>query len=296
MVQRLAKGVLPANTSITKDGITAMQKSATVFINHLASQAHESIQTNNRKTIPPQAISEALHDTEFDGFIGRVEAELRRFNEVQTGKRNDYRRKVKEGKNSGGDGVGGIMNVQGRGGRAAGGEEEGEREMLMMGRGGSDNGRMMGEGDVDMDMDEDEDDDDGGGVGIGERAVKRPRMAEGGGGGFKGKERQRMNRIGGSPSAQLQPFEPGEFNPDEDPGQDDDDDPAEDEEPGEGANEEGDATEEDEDDEDDEDEYPDAGHRAESLGMEDPEEEERQRRGRYGYGAVDDTSEDEDVG
>ncbi|MDI1490624.1 MAG: hypothetical protein OHK93_001828 [Ramalina farinacea] len=194
MVQRLAKGVLPANTSITKDGITAMQKSATVFINHLASQAHESIQTNNRKTIPPQAISEALHDTEFDGFIGRVEAELRRFNEVQTGKRNDYRRKVKEGKNPSG------------------------------------------------------------------------------------------------------PFEPGEFNPDEDPGQDEDDDPGEDEEQGEGVNEEGDATEEDEDDEDDEDEYPDAGHRAESLGMEDPEEEERQRRGRYGYGAVDDTSEDEDVG
>lgn len=291
MVQRLAKGVLPANTNITKDAITAMQKSATVFINYLASQAHESVQTNNRKTIPPQAISEALHDCEFDGFIARVEAELRRFNEVQTGKRNDYRRKVKEGKNSADGGV----NAQGRGGRAAGGPEEGESGMSMMGRGPVDRG-MIGEGDVDMDMD---DDDHDGEDGAGERAVKRPRMTEGGGGGGgggKGKERQRLNGIGGSPSAQLQPIEPGEFNPDEDPGHDDDDDLAEDEEQGEGANDEGDVTEEDEDDEDDEDEYPDAGHRAESLGMEDPEEEERQRRGRYGYGAGDDTSEDEDGG
>jgi len=38
MVQRLAKGVLPPNTQIHKDAILAMQKGATVFINHLAFQ------------------------------------------------------------------------------------------------------------------------------------------------------------------------------------------------------------------------------------------------------------------
>ena len=36
MVQRLAKGVLPANTQIQKDAIMAMQKGATVFVNYLA--------------------------------------------------------------------------------------------------------------------------------------------------------------------------------------------------------------------------------------------------------------------
>jgi len=36
MVQRLAKGVLPPNTQIQKDAITAMSKSATVFVNYLS--------------------------------------------------------------------------------------------------------------------------------------------------------------------------------------------------------------------------------------------------------------------
>lgn len=36
MVQRLAKGVLPPNTSLHKDAVLAMSKGATVFINYLA--------------------------------------------------------------------------------------------------------------------------------------------------------------------------------------------------------------------------------------------------------------------
>jgi DNA polymerase epsilon subunit 3 len=38
IVQRLAKGVLPANTQIHKDAVLAMSKSATVFVNYLTSQ------------------------------------------------------------------------------------------------------------------------------------------------------------------------------------------------------------------------------------------------------------------
>ena len=38
MVQRLAKGMLPANTQIQKDALLAVSKSATVFVNYLASQ------------------------------------------------------------------------------------------------------------------------------------------------------------------------------------------------------------------------------------------------------------------
>ena len=36
MVQRLAKGVLPPNTQIQKDAITALSKGATVYVNHLS--------------------------------------------------------------------------------------------------------------------------------------------------------------------------------------------------------------------------------------------------------------------
>lgn len=36
MVQRLAKGVLPSNTQIQKDALTAMSKAATVFVNYLS--------------------------------------------------------------------------------------------------------------------------------------------------------------------------------------------------------------------------------------------------------------------
>lgn len=36
MIQRLAKGVLPPNTQLSKDAVLAMQKGATVFVNHIA--------------------------------------------------------------------------------------------------------------------------------------------------------------------------------------------------------------------------------------------------------------------
>lgn len=38
LTQRLAKSVLPPNTSIQKDALLAIQKAATVFVNYLASQ------------------------------------------------------------------------------------------------------------------------------------------------------------------------------------------------------------------------------------------------------------------
>ncbi|KAK5005069.1 hypothetical protein LTR39_006018, partial [Cryomyces antarcticus] len=37
MIQRLSKGVLPPNTSIQKDALLALSKSATVFVNYLSS-------------------------------------------------------------------------------------------------------------------------------------------------------------------------------------------------------------------------------------------------------------------
>ncbi|KAI4238701.1 MAG: hypothetical protein LQ349_000918 [Xanthoria aureola] len=96
MVQRLAKGVLPPNTQIQKDAIVAMSKGATVFINHIADKANELALSTNKKTITPQNVLEALSQCEYEDFLPRVKAELDRFNEIATGKRNEYRRKIKE--------------------------------------------------------------------------------------------------------------------------------------------------------------------------------------------------------
>lgn len=135
MVQRLAKGVLPANTSLHKDAILAMSKGATVFINYLAHAANTASLSTGKRTIPPNAVIEALAELEFESFGPRVEAELKKFNEVQTGKRNEYRRKVKEGKMGG---------TKGEDGGEEGEDEEG-RVKKRVRREGGDEG--MDEGD-----------------------------------------------------------------------------------------------------------------------------------------------------
>ena len=62
---------------------------------------------------------------EFETFLPRVQAELKKFNEVQTGKRNEYRRKLKEKEiQNGSDKVG--ANGTGASGRADGEEDEEE--------------------------------------------------------------------------------------------------------------------------------------------------------------------------
>ncbi|KAI2624792.1 histone-fold-containing protein [Xylaria nigripes] len=94
IITRLAKGVLPSNTQIQANAILAMSKSATVFINHLANAANEHTQNNNKKTIMPSDVFEALGDIEFPFFRERLEAEFKKFNDTQTSKRNTYRRKV----------------------------------------------------------------------------------------------------------------------------------------------------------------------------------------------------------
>ncbi|RDW88876.1 hypothetical protein BP6252_00908 [Coleophoma cylindrospora] len=121
IVTRLAKGVLPPNTQIQGNAMLAMSKSATVFVNYLASadpslekrkedgeetqknieliemnyRANAHTQKAQRKTISPQDVFAALQDDlEFPDFVPRLEAELAKFNEISTEKRNTYRKKV----------------------------------------------------------------------------------------------------------------------------------------------------------------------------------------------------------
>ena len=59
-------------------------------------RASQSPANGNKRTIPPTAVIEALIDLEFENFVPRVEAELQKHIELQTGKRNEYRARIKE--------------------------------------------------------------------------------------------------------------------------------------------------------------------------------------------------------
>lgn len=97
VVGRLAKGVLPANTIIQKDAIMAITKASTLFVNYLSHNSHAHTLRTTRRTIYPADVFMGLRDSEFDFMLPRLEAELDRYNSVQTSKRNEYRKKVKEG-------------------------------------------------------------------------------------------------------------------------------------------------------------------------------------------------------
>ncbi|KAK4978407.1 hypothetical protein LTR28_005767 [Elasticomyces elasticus] len=123
MIQRLAKGVLPPNTSIQKEALAAFSKSATVFVNYIAAHGNEAAQAAGKKTIQPLDVMAAIKELEFEEFLPRLEAELEsksrisyvnptliidhgvlilsaEYNTIQCEKRNSYRRKVKEGRQS----------------------------------------------------------------------------------------------------------------------------------------------------------------------------------------------------
>ena len=118
-----------------------------------------STQSANKKTISPADVLFALREIEFEAFVPRLEAELARFNEVAAGKRNEYRRKVREG-------------VMGKGKK--GGEEDGERERKRVrreeeqGEGAVVEVEREGEGDGDGDETVEEGDEEDGERGMGE--------------------------------------------------------------------------------------------------------------------------------
>ncbi|TPX16702.1 uncharacterized protein E0L32_003643 [Thyridium curvatum] len=113
IITRLAKGVLPPNTQIQANAILAMTKSASVFVNHLASaaplvwrgalSANDITLASNKKTIMPQDVFSALDDIEFGFMRPQLEAEFAKFNQIQTSKRSTYRKKVAAAKRSGPD-------------------------------------------------------------------------------------------------------------------------------------------------------------------------------------------------
>ncbi|KAL5357001.1 histone-fold-containing protein [Aspergillus floccosus] len=81
---RLAKSVLPPNTSIQKDAVLAIQKAATVFVSYLSSHANEA---TLKRTVAPADVFSAISELEFDAFRPRLEKELDAYTEIKAGKR-----------------------------------------------------------------------------------------------------------------------------------------------------------------------------------------------------------------
>lgn len=94
IVTRLTKGVLPPTTQLQGSAITAMTRSATVFISHLANAANTLTTNAGKKTIMPADVFAALDDIEFGFLKEQLEAEFAKFNQIQTSKRTDYRKRV----------------------------------------------------------------------------------------------------------------------------------------------------------------------------------------------------------
>ena len=185
VVGRLAKGVLPANTQIQKDAITAITKASTLFVNYLSHNSHAHTLRTTRRTIYPADVFMGLRDSEFDFMLPRLEAELDKFNTVQTSKRNEYRKKVKEGT------MGNTARHKGTGDAAAaadtqmGGLDDGEpaakRAKMEEGVAGGHQLRLDGMEDEDGDdklEEEEEEEEEEGGVMIGEHAPEGEEEAD----------------------------------------------------------------------------------------------------------------------
>ncbi|KAL4969126.1 putative CBF/NF-Y family transcription factor [Aspergillus stella-maris] len=104
---RLAKSVLPPNTSVQKDAVLAIQKAATVFVSYLSSAANES---TLKRTVTPADVLNALSEIEFEGFRPRLERELDAFTESKAAKR-----RPKKGEAGHGDAAGGAETEKGEG-------------------------------------------------------------------------------------------------------------------------------------------------------------------------------------
>ncbi|KAK9353909.1 histone-fold-containing protein [Lipomyces doorenjongii] len=85
-VTRLAKHVLPANTQIQKDAMTALSKSATVFINYLTSTANDLTVGAGRRTVNPSDVYKAIELLELEFILPRLKAEVDKFVEVASTK------------------------------------------------------------------------------------------------------------------------------------------------------------------------------------------------------------------
>ncbi|KIY02173.1 uncharacterized protein Z520_02311 [Fonsecaea multimorphosa CBS 102226] len=150
LISRLSRGVLPPNTSLQKDALLALTRSATVFISYLAHHANEQSQLRHKKTLGVQDVMVALKEIEFGNVMelgavgedgrtgGRLEREVEVYEEIIGRKRRGYREKVKARESGGGGGAEGDAEIEDRGEpsnkkirRMSAEEEEDEEERML---------------------------------------------------------------------------------------------------------------------------------------------------------------------
>lgn len=69
LVQRIARDALPESTQLPKDGVTALQRSATVFVSYVSAEANKISRQAGRKTVTPSDITKALEQLQFGAFV-----------------------------------------------------------------------------------------------------------------------------------------------------------------------------------------------------------------------------------
>lgn len=75
-VNRLAKSVLKSNEILSKEGLSVIQRSSTVFINYIHHYAREFSMDANRKTVNEDDILLAIQKCEFEGGLPTLRQEL----------------------------------------------------------------------------------------------------------------------------------------------------------------------------------------------------------------------------
>lgn len=68
-IAQLAKVNLPEGAQLPKDGVTALQRAATVFVSYICTEANRSAQSSRHKTVSAPDIDEALQHTGFTSFV-----------------------------------------------------------------------------------------------------------------------------------------------------------------------------------------------------------------------------------
>lgn len=82
VIQKLAKSIVQSedgNMIISKDSLTALQRSATVFVSHLMFHARQVAKNADRKTVNALDILQALEKAELMGFVPEVQLKLATF-------------------------------------------------------------------------------------------------------------------------------------------------------------------------------------------------------------------------
>lgn len=82
VIQKLAKNIVQSddgNMIISKDSLTALQRSATVFVSHLMFHARHIAKNADRKTVNSADILQALEKAELMGFVPEVQLKLAAF-------------------------------------------------------------------------------------------------------------------------------------------------------------------------------------------------------------------------